>query len=427
MTSIDQRTRHVGDTVTIGPSWLHDELPIILRETGALAARGVDVLGLSTLGFEVDGTTAHFAVARDRLEVHEGAAAGGPVAALDALAFSDLVQDIASTFGLVLAGRVEVRRGTSDEFVAWEPVLRAVLDERPVYEPGTIAFHSLDGGELDLRRSFRLGDPREEIGHFLAEAGFLHLEGVFTEQEMAVVSADLDAAIAEATQDDGASWWARTEAEGWYASRILGFNLKSPTLQELLSTDRFRAIGNFTDDEMVQRAPRQGDSAEGLHKKVGVVEGISDVSWHKDCSTGGHSRGCSGMITGISVTGADVGSGELGVVAGSRRANVQPVDLHPMLDLPRVPLPTRTGDVTVHCSCTLHMSRPPIERERRVVYTGFGLAPRPGDVEAAVDPEEVRRARAELNDQVRRRQGDGDIRRDASELFALPSDQSRAR
>src|SRR2546430_11411004 len=49
------------------------------------------------------------------------------------------------------------------------------------------------------------------------------------------------------------------------------------------------------------------------------------------------------------------------------------------LDLPRVPLPTRTGDITVHCSCTLHMSRPPVSAERRVVYTGFGLAPRPGD------------------------------------------------
>ena len=27
----------------------------------------------------------------------------------------------------------------------------------------------------------------------------------------------------------------------------------------------------------------------------------------------------------------------------------------------------------MHCSCTLHMSQPPVERERRVMYTGFGL------------------------------------------------------
>jgi hypothetical protein len=99
---------------------------------------------------------------------------------------------------------------------------------------------------------------------------------------------------------------------------------------------------------------------------------------------------------------------------------VQLVDLHPGLDLPRIPLPTRTGDVTVHCSCTLHMSRPPVERERRVVYTGFDLAPRPGDADVTVDPDEIRRERAALNDQVRRRGSEGDFDRDDPELFALP-------
>lgn len=419
MPTFDRRTRHQGDAVSIAPEWLHDQLPTILGMTGALGGRGVEVLGLSTLGFEVDGTPAHLALADGRLEVRDGEAAQGPIAAIDVSALSDLVQDVASTFGLVLAGRVEMRRGTSDDFVAWEPVLRAVLDERPVHEPGAVTLRARDGGDLDLERSFRLDDSREEIGHFLAEAGYLHLQGVFTEQEMAAVSAELDDAMAAATQDDGASWWARTE-EGWYASRILGFNLKSPTLQELLSSDRFRAVGQFTDDEMVQRPPRSGDSAEGLHKKVGVVEGISDVSWHKDCSLGDHSRRCCGLTTGISVTGADARSGELGVVAGSNRANVQLVDLHPDLDLPRIPLPTRTGDVTVHCSCTLHMSRPPVDRERRVVYTGFGLASRPGDVEATLDPEEIRRARAALSDQVRRREHDADFDRNNPDLFALP-------
>jgi hypothetical protein len=202
-----------------------------------------------------------------------------------------------------------------------------------------------------------------------------------------------------ATQDDGGSWWARTN-EGWYPSRILGFNLKSPTLQDLLESDRYTRIGHFTDDAMTQRSPREGDSAEGLLKKVGVLEGISDVSWHKDCSMGGHSRGCCGLTVGISITGAQQRNGELGAVAGSHRANLRPVDARPDLDLPRIPLPTNTGDVTVHCSCTLHMSRPPIDRERRVVYTGFGLAPRPGDVQAELDPEEIRRRRQSLSDQV---------------------------
>jgi len=399
MTTVDKRTRFAGAVEVMGAEQLFGDLANRLQETGDVAARGVQVLDLPPLTFEVDGTAAHLVVADGVLQLRDGRAADGPEIGLDAAACSELFQDLASTFGLVLPGRVEVLRPRADQFVAWEPVLRAAIDGRPVYEPGSIDFRDRDGNDLDLRRAFRIDDPREDIGHFLAEAGYLHLEGVFTEAEMAAVSAELDDAMAAATQDDGASWWARTE-DGWYPSRILGFNLKSPTLRELTTSDRFTRIGELTDDSFVQRDPRTGDSAEGLLKKVGVLEGISDVSWHKDCSLGGHSRSCCGLTVGISVTGAQRRNGELGVVAGSSRANVQPLDVRPDLDLPRIPLPTNTGDVTVHCSCTLHMSRPPIDQERRVVYTGFSLAPRDGDVHEDLDPEEIRRRRQALSDQV---------------------------
>jgi hypothetical protein len=399
MTTVDKRTRFVGAVDVLDAEQLFGDLAERLRDTGGIAARGVQVLDLPPLTFEVDGTAAHLLVADGMLTLREGRAADGPVIALDALACSELFQDLVSTFGLVMPGRVEVMRPRGDQFVAWEPVLRAAIDGRAVYEPGSIDFRDRNGDDLDLRRPFRVDDDRDDIGHFLAEAGYLHLEGVFTEAEMAAVSAELDAAMANATQDDGASWWARTE-DGWYPSRILGFNLKSPTLQGLLESDRFTRIGTFTDDAYVQRAPRTGDSAEGLLKKVGVLEGISDVSWHKDCSMGGHSRSCCGLTVGISITGAQQRNGELGVVAGSCRANVQQIDVRPDLDLPRIPLPTNTGDVTVHCSCTLHMSRPPIDLERRVAYTGFGLAPRPGDVREELSPEEIRRRRQALSDQV---------------------------
>jgi hypothetical protein len=399
MTTVDRRTRFAGSVHVMDAEQLFADLADRLPDTGALAARGVELLDLPSLTLEVDGTAAHLAVADGAVTLREGRARDGPVIALDATACSELFQDLVSTFGLVMPGRVEVLRPRGDQFVAWEPALRAAIDGRAVYEPGSIEFVDRNGDALDLRRSFRIDDAREDIGHFLAEAGYLHLEGVFTETEMAAVSAELDAAMAAATRDDGASWWARTE-HGWYPSRILGFNAKSPTLQDLLESDRFTRIGKFTDDAMVQRAPRTGDSAEGLLKKVGVLEGISDVSWHKDCSLGGHSRGCCALTVGISITGAQQRNGELGVVAGSSRANVQPIDVRPDLDLPRVPLPTNTGDVTVHCSCTLHMSRPPIDQERRVVYTGFGLAPRPGDEHEELDPEEIRRRRQALSDQV---------------------------
>ena len=121
---------------------------------------------------------------------------------------------------------------------------------------------------------------------------------------------------------------------------------------------------------------------------------------------GGHSRHCCGLTIGISITDANRENGELGVVPGSHRANVALLGTQG-LDLPRLPLPTQAGDVTVHCSCTLHMSRPPVSAERRVVYSGLSLAPRAGDRHMEKDAAEVRRERAELNHQTRRVQSAG--------------------
>src|SRR4029450_3907727 len=98
----------------------------------------------------------------------------------------------------------------------------------------------------------------------------------------------------------------------------------------------------------------------------------------KDCGIGRHSYECCGLTVGISVTGADAVSGQLHALAGSPRALVWSGVMQPDLDLPDVPLPTRTGDVTLHLSCTMHMAQAPVERERRVMYSGFSLPPREG-------------------------------------------------
>lgn len=407
MVSVDFRTRADGDTGALDATDFLVRLATLLerrgRETGTTARK----LGLAPLTLDVEGETFTLWPQDHGLELRTSGA-DELVVAMDQRGLSDLVEDAASTFGLEMTGRAEVRRGTVDAFVDWEPVLRFLLDGRPVYEPGTVDLRDRRGDPLDLDQSFSLDDDPLEIGHFLAAAGYLHLENVFSEAEMSAVSEELDSAIASARRDDGASWWAQTADGESYPSRILGFNQKSQALRSLLCSERMATIGTFTEDRFVQRDPNLGDSAEGLLKKVGVVEGISDVSWHKDCAMGGHSRRCCGLTVGLSVTGAGPENGELGVVAGSHRANVMPLGIS-NVDLPRVPLPTRTGDVTVHCSCTLHMSRPPISAERRVVYTGFDLAPRTGDKRTAGSESDSRQARAALGDQARRHQHDGSL------------------
>ncbi len=403
MTTVDFRTRFQGSEHDLdAATFCEDTLPALLAEHGRLAARGYAHLQLTPLGFEVGDALYTLAPDGDILTVRRGIDDDAVVVALAPGDFSDLVQEVSTTLGLGIRGRVEMRRGTMDQFVAWEPVLRAAIDERPVHEPGMVQLSDADGNELDLRQSFTLTDPREQVGAFLATAGFVKLRGVFERDEMTPIVDDLADAVAEARRDDGQSWWARDGNGEWYAARILAFNEKSPTLRKLLHDDRLTQLGTFTDDTYTQRDPDNSDAAEGLTKRIGVTDGISDVPWHKDCSPGGHSYTCCGLTVGLCLTPADRESGELGVVAGSHRANVQGGGVRPDLDLPRVSLPADAGDVTIHCSCTLHMSSPPVSRERRVVYTGFGLARRPGDVVKPVDRETIRRERADLDDAARR-------------------------
>ena len=131
-------------------------------------------------------------------------------------------------------------------------------------------------------------------------------------------------------------------------------------------------------------------------KPLDIQTGLSDLPWHKDCGQGGHSYYCNGLTAGISVTGADAKSGALGVVPGSHRANVQIAGKDESLDMPSLKLETRTGDVTVHCSDTLHRAHRPTERPRKVVYSGFRLRLKPGDALEAIPMETQRAERARL-------------------------------
>ena len=107
------------------------------------------------------------------------------------------------------------------------------------------------------------------------------------------------------------------------------------------------------------------------HRSAGEADrrrrGISDVPWHKDCSIGLHSYRCCGITVGVSVTGADATSVR-SASSPARTARSSARVRAAQSELPVIELPTRPA-THVHCSCTLHMSQPPVDRERRVMYT----------------------------------------------------------
>jgi Phytanoyl-CoA dioxygenase (PhyH) len=407
--SIDARTRLLKDRRLLARDEVFDVvLPEAIARHGDLAARGIAYKELPPLGFSVAGRAATLVGHDGSLRLESGVNAAGVVAELAADALSDLVQDVQSTMGLAMTADVKLTAGNINTWIAWEPALRALFDGRKVHETGDVTFVDLDGGPLDLDRVFTVDDDREEIAHFLEQAGFLHIRGVFEEDEMARVAADIDEWIARATPDDGASWWAETADGVSQAVRVLFFYEKSAALRELVNDARYQWIGDLTGD-----GHRHRGGAEGLVKPLGIVRGLSDLPWHKDCGQGKHAYSCSGLTCGISVTGADRVSGALGVIPGSHRANTMATGRDPLLDLQPRMLETLTGDVTVHCSDTLHRAHPPVERPRKVVYSGFGLPPIPGD-EVTPDPRYSAAARAELSsvqDRIEAADNDGDERR----------------
>jgi hypothetical protein len=280
-------------------------------------------------------------------------------------------------------GSLDQPVGRFDSLLDWWLLLRGALDARAPHTPGAIELVDADGAPLALDRSFAVDAPLDEMGDQLQRAGYLHITGVFDEGEMDAVSRDMDAAAPTYSRGDGRSWWARNRAGDDLLVRMQYFDQVSPAVERLVDDDRLRRLAGLTGDGHVYGTPG-GNRIEALFKPFDVVEGISDLPWHKDCALGRHSYDCSSMTVGISVSGADAVSGQLRVVAGSHRALMWP-SLHEERgsDLPVVPLPTRTGDVTVHLSCTLHQSQPPVERERRVMYTGFRLPARGTDAERA--------------------------------------------
>ncbi len=407
--SIDARTRLNKDVRPLDCDRVFDSvLPDALALHGDLAGRGVTYKELPALGFDVDGTCVTLRVAKGCLRMEEGLSGAGVVAALSADALSDLVQDVQSTMGLAMTSRVKITAGNINDWIGWEPALRALFDGRKLHETGDVTLTDLDGRALELDRTFTVEDDHEEMTNFLEQAGFLHLRQVFDEDEMAEIGADIDDWMAKATPDDGESWWAVDDRGVNQAVRVLFFYDKSAALRDAVKDDRYRWIGELTGD-----GHRHRETAEALVKPLGIVRGLSDLPWHKDCGQGRHSYDCNGLTCGISVTGADRTSGALGVIPGSHRANTMATGRDPSLDLQPMLLETKTGDVTVHCSDTLHRAHPPVDQPRKVVYSGFGLPPLPGDV-IKPDPRYSREARAELTnvqDRIEAADNEADPRR----------------
>jgi hypothetical protein len=367
--SVDLRTRVDGEYGPVEPGvFFRETLPAMLDAQQPAIAPGASQLSLGDFCIETDGEPWTLCWHKDRVETREGAHGAARVR-LTREQLTDLVHDQSTPVALMSNNLLDMPEGGLPDFLNWWLVLRSAIDGRRIHARGDVTF------DRDTRHSFDFDDSDEEMRAFLEEVGYLHIRGMFSEAQMAAIEADFPVAAPHYEKGDPMAWFATTKDGQEHLVRMEGFDRYSTATTELLDSDRFRRIGRIPGIGHVQRK-KPGNRAGALSKPIGVVKGISDVPWHKDCSLGRHSYECCNLTVGISVTGADAASGQLRVLPGSHRALVWPAPcVQPGLDLEAIDLPTRTGDVTVHLSCTQHMSQPPVERPRKVLYTGFGQRP----------------------------------------------------
>ena len=375
--NLDRRTRHDADLRVIDfDRFFEGEFDAFPEERKALAARGLRHLGASDLSFRV-GASAWTITAGSTLAAVKGITPDAALVDLDADQFSNWAQQQLTFNALQIDGNVRLLRGSRKDLAAWDAAWLALLEGWPIVDE-SLEFLDRDGASLDLTRIFTPKDSDADIAHFFREAGYLHLRGWLAPDDMVKVGEEIDRALPSYWDGDGRSWWATIDGGERACVRLQYFVEHSPTTAKVLASPEWNAVRQAVSgpDELTQ-PPVTGNCIEALLKPLGVVEGVSDIPWHRDCNLGRHAYQCAGVVAGISVDPGTEDSGLLRVVAGSHRACTPPYWVNRDSSLPIVPVVTERGDVTLHQSCTLHAAMPPLVRPRRVMYTGFGLPPRP--------------------------------------------------
>ncbi|RHW28421.1 hypothetical protein D0Z08_05545 [Nocardioides immobilis] len=388
MSKLDIRFRTSADIrPRTAASFFHDELPVLLAGRSDMV-ESAHLYTAESLTVTTESGSWTLSCGEVGVQVSAGRS-GGTSVNLSDNDFSDFLNDLTTVEMLFNVERVVLASGTRGTTNCWETILRSLIDGIPLYSPGAVVLRNPDGGALDLGTSFGPAAERSDMQDFLAEAGYLHLSGWLDADLMAEIAEDMDREFAKCTSTDG-SWWVTLADGSQLPARVLDFAAKSDAVRRLLASDAFNHAVQVTDDGY-----QHASAVEALQKPIGVVTGVSDIPWHRDCDGGMHSFVCSSLTIGIQVTGAGPGSAQLGVIPGSHRALIPNIRYHGVRGgLEPQFLTTAAGDVTVHASCLFHTALPPTEYERKVLYIPLSLPKEPA-------------LEAVLSDMAKRRQNVG--------------------
>jgi hypothetical protein len=349
------------------------DLPARLAAGNGLLA-AADLAGVRPLAFRLtDGPAYTYTATGDGVAVTPGDADARTVIELAYEDWCDFVWELRSCFALFYADRITIPTGSFGHLARWEPALRAAFDGQRIYDfTDPKAVVDREGRELDLHRTFTLADDDRELRDFLERTGYVHLNGVFTADEIRQLSEDVNSAIRLARPDDQRSWWTTVDGEN-VCNRVNYLNDESDRIAALDGDPRLRRIGALGGPELRVCSDRL-DGNGVVIKVPGAESGLADLPWHRDCGMGGHPVKCPMLNIGIQLDAATAAAGQLHMIAGSHLGTSRlPSELETQ-QLPVVAITTEPGDVTAHWGHTLHAAPPPADRSaqgRRALYVSY--------------------------------------------------------
>jgi hypothetical protein len=348
------------------------ELPDLVAHRGALVAQ--DLRGVAPVALRIeDGTTFTWVPSEQGMQARAGDFDASTVVELSEATFSEFLHELLTASGSVRTGRARVVLGQLTEWQRWEPAIRSLLTGREIYGPGVWSTLADRGGEpLDLDRVFQPDDDRDEMRHFLATAGYLHIKGVFTADEIAEYGAAVEHVRALTAPGDPFSWWSVNADGEEVVTRINYLGRYSQLLDQLCFEPRLLTFARLAGPQMRVCDDRL-DGPMVFIKNSNVVQGNGDLNWHVDDGIGGHPVMCPLIQAGVQLDYASPANGQLLVLAGSHRYTKHWYDWGAEDGLPVVAFKTEPGDLTVHYGDTMHTTPAPTAdgAGRRALYFKF--------------------------------------------------------
>jgi len=196
-------------------------------------------------------------------------------------------------------------------------------------------------------------DDLDDLRHFFATAGYLHIKNVFSDEEVTLYSNAIEEARLQTHPADGFSWWSVNRDGQEMVTRINHLERFSSIFDELACDPRLARFACLVDKDLLPCRDRL-DGPMVFIKNPGVVKRNGDLRWHTDDGSGGHSVMCPLVQAGVQLEHANAENGQILVLAASHRYTKHWIHWGGEGDFPVVPINTEPGDLTLHYGDTMH-------------------------------------------------------------------------